>query len=626
VPEPFYRPDQEPPKRRRINEVSRAPLPPERTAPPEETDADRVFNKFAQVANKAKALADQVEREAKKFTVPVAPTAVEVRAAVTRKDQFNSQGNIITFDLYKDALAVNEARRNALGLESLFDMTGHALTDSKIFQDAVAQADNPELDGQQLAMFGSQVLILFALNQILGPYKAMDTQELTAAKLPPGTDIPGMLRQTIVGLVMQLVIAGIQDTAIEGFLKQTNASALTGLTSEDIMDRARSGTHNLDETQELVVKKLGESDYELILDYVSNYISRAADPGYEHWLAYADARRIRQTAMSSWRGGPQYSMKQAMARAQSSGSEDGFDIASAVDKSLRGAVENSVLTVAPEYMCSLEEQADGLDESLDMIGQVVATRFTRDAICCFVRYAGSIDPKTIKALRAALRVLLSIQGKIASLSVSELFANIGDFIEEELKIQLRDMANRFLDKAFGPVEDFLYSPDDAEWERLFACPLVLDMVNLLIRLSVELRLNVRDLVDNFVFDFRQGKLNLRDRWTVMYTGKKLRLILLVLDQVLTAIQQGNLCDESDWEDDVVAVTDGLPDVPAVEFPKSMVDKYFGNSEPIPITFKQGEVEIQDTIPSLKNPKIDLSAEEFTSGACAGGFQSVLEEL
>lgn len=629
--DPFFRPDLDPPKKRRITEG-----PPLVTARPEQEEpvdeVAEVFNDYGRVANKAKALAQQVAREARKFTIPVSEFATEVRAAVRRKDQFTSDGSLITFDLFRDALAVMEKRRNSVDLDQLTDLTGNVIADSKKLEQMVSQADNPDLDGERLAMFASNLMVLYVLNQMLGPWKAVDTAQMTAPKQPPGTEVGSLVAQTIIGVVMQLLIAGLQEQAIEGFLKRTGVEQQTGIKPSQFIAQAKG--RQLNELQDLAQRKMGESDYDLILDYVKDFITQTAEPGYELWSAYWEARHIRQVSMSTWRGAPQYSMLHAMARyagwpdrrAHQGPYEEPIDIESAVDVSLRNALEASVVTVAPEHLCTLREQVNGFDRSLDMIGQVAAMRVTRDAVCCLVRYLGKIDPNTLRALRAALRVLLSIQNKIAHLSLSNFAANFLDFLEEELKIQLRDLVMRFLHKVFDPVEQFLYDPSDEEWQALFACPLIKDMVDHLIRLSVELRLTVRDLVDSFVIDFRTETLNMQERWANFYSGKKLRLFLLVLEQVLQTLEHGNLCGEDD-EATYNEITEGLPPVPAVDFDPDVVAEFFQDSEPIEIEYRQGSVEIRDTIPSMKDPKIDLgSSEEAVEVRCRKAFGSIIDQL
>lgn len=637
--DPFYRPDLEPQKRRRITEAPQRPVPVEPSAvDPGEEEAREIFNNYARIANKAKALADTVEQEAKKYTIPVAEFATEVRAAVVRKDQFAGDGSEITFDLFRDAINALEGRRKVVDLDKVAtNLTGNALADSKWIDSQMQAADNPDLDGERLAMLASNIMILFILNQMMGPWKAMDTQQMTAAKLPPATETGGLVAQTIIGIVMQLLVAGLQEAAIEGFLKRSGVQAITGREPKSFIQQARG--MKLDETQDLASRKMGEADYEMILDYAKDFLAQTQDPGYESWTAYWEARHIRQTAMSTWRGAPQYSTVHAAARYQGwpdqrahQGSHDeDLDLAGAVDVSLRNAIQSSVVTAAPEYLCTLNEQADGLDRSLDIIGQVMSTRVTRDALCCLVRYFGKIgDPKMLRALRAALRVMLSIQGKIGHLSLSNLAANFLDFLEEELKIQLRDLMMRFIDKVFKPVEDFLYEPDDAEWQVLFSCPLIQDLVDQVLRLSFELRFTMRDLLDSFIIDFKAGDQQRVERWQTLYQGKKLRTILLVLEQVLTALEHGNLCDEEDeaGQDQVfVDITKDLPEMPAVEFPPEVVAEHFPDSEPIEIVTQRGGLEIRDTIPSMKDPEIQIGGvDEQVEVRCRRAFGSILDQL
>ena len=634
--DPFQRPDLSPEEKRRITE----PGPRKRDEPVDIGPdlAREVYNDYARVANKAKALAEALETQAQKYSIPVREFASEVRAAVGRKDQFNRAGTIITFDLFKDAIAQMETRRNLVNLDDMAtNITGNALADARFIDGRQAAADNPDLDAEKLAMLGSNFMILYILNQMQGPWKAIDTQQMTSAKLPPATETGGLIAQTIIGIIMQLLVAGLQEAAIEGFLKRSGVEQLTGRTPKSFIQQAK-GTE-LDEMQDLAARKMGEADYEMILDYAKDFLAQTPLAGYESWVGYWEARDIRQTAMATWRGAPQYSTTHALARYQGwpdrrshqGDADEDLDLAGAVDVSLRNAIAASVDTVAPEYMCTLAEQADGLDKSLDLIGQVAATRVTRDALCCLVRYFGKIgDPKMLRALRASLRVLLSIQGKIGHVSLSNFAANFLDFLEEEIKIQLRDLMNRFIDKVFGPVEDFLFEPDDKEWEVLFSCPLIQDMVNQVIRLSVELRFTMRDFLDGFIVDFKTGEKERTERWSTIYRGKKLRMILMVLEQVLTALEHGNLCEEEDeiGQDQLfVDITNDIPEMPATEFSPDVIAEHFADSKPIEITFSRGAVEFRDTIPSMKDPQIQIGdVDGEVEVRCRKTFGATLEDL
>jgi len=164
--DPFHRPDLEIDKKRRITEL---PVKPRQDEPVDiGPDLARdVFNNYARIANKARALANAVEKEATRYTIPVAVFATEVRAAVSRKDQFSTDGSVITFDLFKDAISKMEDRRNLVDLDSMANnITGNVLADSKWIDGQVQASDNPDLDAEKLAMLGSNFMILYILNQM----------------------------------------------------------------------------------------------------------------------------------------------------------------------------------------------------------------------------------------------------------------------------------------------------------------------------------------------------------------------------------------------------------------------------------------------------------------------------
>ena len=235
----------------------------------EQPDPEAIFTNVGRVANKAKVLAERIAEQAPPW-IDVPAQDSTIRTAVRRKDPSVADGNRITFDLFKDAIESLEGRRNAVKMEDFHDLTGNAVADDIRIKATTNKSVHPDLGDNQLALLTSELMIVWVLNQMMGPWQAQNTGMAVAGKLPPATETPAVISQTIIGIVMQFLIYGLEEEAIKGFLQNTGSYQSAEI--DTIISRARTQTPT--DMQQLAARRLGEGDYEVILKYALDYIGR----------------------------------------------------------------------------------------------------------------------------------------------------------------------------------------------------------------------------------------------------------------------------------------------------------------------------------------------------------------
>ena len=624
--DPFYPGPRAPRRERRVSEVP--PRGQRESGPSQQEVVDETFSDLARVANKASVLAEASAAVAAAFSIPVAAGAERVRAAVRRKDQGSADGSFITFDLFKDAFEALERRRNAVRLSDFEDLSGDPLADDRSIRLWMARTDDPSLGQQQALMMVSGLMVLFTLNHMLGPYKGADVQQAVAAKVPPGTEVGPLVSQTLVGLAYQLLVAGLEDAIVEDFLRRSGAESAFSLSIPDIMDRARA--REPDEMQGLAGRAMGEGDYEMILEYAYGFLNRTHEPGYEAWLAYGDARAIRQEAMTRHRSAPLYSGRHAL-RISLGGSSSAAS--TEAEDALRNAILDSIVPADVEYMCALKDHANRLDGTLDVIGQVMASRYGQDALCCIGQFLAKQDLEWISRVRQILSIFLGVQGSIRQVDFNRVVAGLVHFLDARIREELVDLIQKVVNKVADPVLDRLeneYSEDD--WDILFECPLLRDLVELLLHSIQMIGRSLTDIVAGLSIEWEaQFGSPARDRWQVVHTRRKVRVLLDVLDQVVQALESGILCAGEDGAFDERSLRDfveGLPNTHAISIRPEDVTAYFSDSRGIetPGTL---DGTIAGTIPPVDDPVIRVPPRgpgdrESDFRRCRDLFQAILD--
>jgi len=556
-------------------------------------NAEALFDSLARIGNKAKRLADATEKAAPPW-IDVPDQDSHVRRAVRRKDATVQDGNRITFDLFKDTIEHFERQKEAIKIEDFDDLTGNDVSDDLRIKGKTSKSEHPDLDDNQLGLYVSELMIIWTLHQLMGPWRAQSTSMAVSGKWPPATELGSVLSDTLIGLTMQLLIYGLEEKTLKSFLTQSGSYSSESI--DTVIERAKAEVPT--EMQKLAARKMGEGDYELILKYSLDFIGRTEKTGYEMWLGYYESRHIRSEAMMSWRAAPHYSEKHA--------NQLNFGSHTATrggghNPAIEAAIADSIVPANSQYLCELHNQTTRLDQGLNTIAQVLSSHLGQDTLCCIGLFLEKKDVEWIRKVNQLLKIFLMSQRPILQVDFGRLAANFISIINQRVKQELVHLIQKVSRKIGDPILESLEIHSDKEWNQLFACPLVKHMIDMILAAIDHLVIVLVDLIPDISlsWDLTFGS-SMQQRWYVLNTRRKLQALLGTFSQVIQALDSGLLCAEDGgvYTDETIdTFTKGVPDLPHIKLSPDDISKYFGDTKPIEVPDGVPGA-VRDTIPQM----------------------------
>ncbi|NIN64467.1 MAG: hypothetical protein GTO63_07145, partial [Anaerolineae bacterium] len=264
---------------------------------PVENDVPKITelrDNFLKVANKARRILDASSELAVLRRVPVPLDAKELRAAVVRQDE-DSQGLFITYDLYRRALAYLRNRSSAVPLAVFDEFTGDPVLDHRrAGQRLRTLVDGIDADTAEL--IASQITVLFISKLLQMGLDNLDSGKQTATKQPSSAELPVIAASLAISLAAQLLYAGLTEAEIEASLEELGGAMPSNLN----MDAAKQSLRDSSIFQAgLLGKRPG--DYELIVDFVRVFLflNKQTDPGWDTWQLADDLEGAEALARSS---------------------------------------------------------------------------------------------------------------------------------------------------------------------------------------------------------------------------------------------------------------------------------------------------------------------------------------
>ncbi len=535
-------------------------------------DVTALFNGFATQINRATALLGPVTKEAEKLSVPVDADAVQVRAAVRRRDQ-GSDGTQISFDLYKDMIEYTIKSGRGMSFEVLGDFSGDLQTDANKINRSIKSGGKGLSSWEEFLLYADQWLILFLLNRLIDVFQCQEHKECTVAKEPFGTEDPALQSRYAIAINAMMTILGMRDQDIT--LAATMAGNALNIPPVDMLNKAR----RLEKTDldRALVEYAGASDHLIITRYVENYVSRHPE-GYESWMAYTDLKRLREDAKVTYVYAKEYSADHRMLldySYKSTHTQPGVGFF--------GKLAGVSVVMTGHHYQALTSKLAGIDLAITGMASTMTSQFGLDILCCLARFFGRQNLKTLKKIKALLQVM-----------ANGMNGNLGQVLNEPWGVM--DMVmNSVLQGAVTFVEDIfakavadvggwmnLRSPD--QWEALAECPLILDLIDYIIQAVARLRNIMFNMINKYVGNVNWRYQGMFRRWGTVYENRRLRTVLGILNRVIDAIETcsdlGN--GPGDGTDSPPPFDPGddptLGDVAPkrLDLPPEVVDQFFSN--------------------------------------------------
>ena len=198
----------------RTLDIFKPPFVPER-AKEVEINVNDLFVEVKSLAERAKGIKDKAAEAAAAFIIPIDDDENEVRAAHRRI--FGGDGTAITFAQFRELADNRQDKWKEIWKYNDFKGYGNgdnrAIDRKKISSRLRRPADRDSIG--DLSSFGSQPVIMWALNLLLGAQHASGHSAITSGKYPPGTETGGVLSQIIQSLIMMIYVQGLTNSALE---------------------------------------------------------------------------------------------------------------------------------------------------------------------------------------------------------------------------------------------------------------------------------------------------------------------------------------------------------------------------------------------------------------------------
>lgn len=319
---------------------------------------DQLFVNLAGVIGKADQLLTLAESMPRALYIPVDELSRPVRQAVARRDREVPDGSKISFSLFKKAIQKSIDQYKFIDLEYLDNMRNEPWADSALFQAnwTAGQMEQTlrQLDGEvgdpgfneefrnrlggetagdrqwlaKLLIASAPLIFLYLDNKLQGPFSSLDRAATTSTKLVPGTEVPIVLIQILVGLALYILIHNLSGPELEeqlnnaGYGKALQSAGLNVSVAElvDKAIRLANGEEVDGQTLEdlpinvggeflrLAHAFMGQGDWEIIREYSIGWLmDHASDGRYQPWHAWMDGRLLKHDLDQAMQLGPEYS-------------------------------------------------------------------------------------------------------------------------------------------------------------------------------------------------------------------------------------------------------------------------------------------------------------------------------
>jgi len=177
---------------------------------------------------------------------------------------------------------------------------------------------------------------------------------------------------------------------------------------------------------------------------------------------------------------------------------------------------------------------NGIDEIFDM-------GYTADLICCFVRWSGSLNLKTLKGLRALLQLFQSGFNFEYIDIINSLKDIINNIFRGLLVDQLVALVNQVFQRLVDPIKKWINNPDP-RWQKIFICTPVDEFINNYLIDAVDY---VETLLEKLIVNFyKQIELEHTGREVKKDKARRNKRIgefLRLLDLVILALERSAIC-------------------------------------------------------------------------------------
>jgi hypothetical protein len=575
---------------------------------------EAMSDNFMKVGDKAEKILAEAHRLSLVRRIPVPESAEDVRAAVERQDP-DSVGLFITFELYRTAYEYLQRSANSLPPEILDEMTGDPLTDSKTIKNKILQ--NVEgITADQAALLGNQILILFVLKLLQKGTDSVDTVEHTAGKQPPGTEVPALLKNLGMSIAAAKIYAGLNEELV----KEAIAELADDVLPEPDVNEGRRLLAELPMFQ-AALKGRRPQDYQTIVTFAEAFLERQTEPGWESWLVAPELQEMMDCARQSGTMLTRYSRPGRVSNDAPENSLVQLQDLINVDVELSGGGSERTgtrldkLKGPADYTQDVYQKVlDELNQAVDGMGYLLAQTIDVDDLCCLLKFFDATGPKPVQSIRTFMEVAQNATRKLSQLQVpsARLNLSMSSVIHQQALLMLQDLQETILKK----FKEWLQT-DQSKWNAMFeSCGLLDELVEYLVFALEQLEATLVSLLDRWLGYLEDKTNRLTQKTDVVGNQFKLRFFMSTIDTYLQFGLEGGICPDTPSEPTRIAgaverILNGL--APTVALPVGEGDPYSTLQSP-PVVLSNGI-----TIPSAPGSSAGVTPLEAAEEACKSGI-------
>jgi hypothetical protein len=538
--------------------------------------ANAVFSNFENASDKANVLMNYISKVANKYVIPVPEESFEIRAAVTRFDL--SDGSVITFETFQNCIAI---------IESLATNVDFKVIDTKVTADPLANERRirKQLDSRfkssddgllTLLLVGSQIGVLYLIHEICGLWRG--PEHVSAASSWPASE-PGAtteaLREVAISAAVSAAVLGINNAMLYLFASQnTKKSEKTNTLIEGAISNASQ--IDLPPLVQMIKKAMSIEDYKVIFEYCLRYISTTNERGYEFWLSYVSARKIRYLSARNRSVGPMFSKKLYSAnkgtrlqdgplvspgdiRMQSTDiNMSGYQSTlGSIAGGLAGAINAAAVTPNISYLCAMEYESNAYIDGLSKLAQVLDTRLGNDTLCCFIRFFGGLDRDLLIKIRTVLNAYMNFQLYDLNKLLENFESALSSWITDTVLRLIYSLVQAIIDKLLRMVIEFI-NELAGDIQFVIECPVVLEAIQGILDAIFAIARDIDEIIKNYMASLvynlmatvglsgmDQG-MDSTSSMYLIYKKRRFYEIIKILDAIINALETAHVfCDEPD---------------------------------------------------------------------------------
>ena len=274
-----------------------------------------------------------------------------------------------------------------------------------------------------------------------------------------------------------------------------------------------------------------EHDYHIsqILNFADNYLGMFPDPAYIPWYSRKDV---------SWEKKEINSLEDLWSnfsdnyKSQATQVIDGVKNLAALRPNLESA--KTLNDISKRYVSYVNDFMNGLNDTFGF-------NYAADLLCCFFQWAGRLDTKTLKGLRALLQLLktgLSYDFTDIINSIKDIINNI---FRGLLLNQVMGMINQISQRLVDPIKRWINNPNPA-WQRIFICTPVDELINRFVVDAIEFVQNqLASLLRKFYKKYELKNIDFTLKGTLIGEQKHLGTLIQMLDTVISVLEKSAIC-------------------------------------------------------------------------------------